>query len=194
MKFRLEIVTDSARFAALRDPWQRLWSESNGRIFQSHDWISGWLAGVRDRKEIRLQIALAWEADRLAAVMPCAVHRRSGLRILSWAAQLFSDYCDCLAHPAQDRDVLLPLLWDGMKQFGGFDLISLQQIRPDACCRSFLDALVRDGGQLQIEAREVRCMRIENQWPDGTAFFRSLNKKAPQQPHARQAHPVGAWR
>jgi CelD/BcsL family acetyltransferase involved in cellulose biosynthesis len=175
MKFRLEIVADPARFAAVRDPWQQLWAASNGRIFQSHDWISGWLAGVRDRKEIRLQIALAWDGECLAAAMPCAVHRRSGLRILNWAAQLFSDYCDCLVDQAFDRSVLLPLLWDGMKQFGGFDLISLQQVRPDATCRSFLESLANE---LQIEPREERCMRIENQWPDGTAFFRSLNKKA----------------
>ena len=178
MNFRLEIVTDLERFTALRDPWQQLWAASNGRIFQSHDWISGWLAGVRDRKEIRPQIALAWQGNLLAAAMPCAVHRRSGLRILHWAAQLFSDYCDCLVDQAQDGSVLLPLLWDGMKQFGGFDLISLQQVRPDAGCRGFLDALVNNSGQLEIAPREKRCMRIENQWPDGTAFFRSLNKKA----------------
>nr|WP_294507733.1 GNAT family N-acetyltransferase [uncultured Rhodopila sp.] len=178
MKFRLEIVTDPARFEALHDAWQRLWEASGGRIFQSHAWMSGWLAGVRDRKEIRLQIALAWEGDRLAAALPCAVHRRSGLRILSWTAQLFSDYCDCLVEPAGDQAVVLPMLWDAMKQYGGFDLISLQQVRPDACSRTFLDSLVHDAGQLQIEAREERCMRIENQWPDGHAFFRSLNKKA----------------
>ena len=29
----------------------------------------------------------------------------------------------------------------GCAQFGGFDLISLQQIRPDAQCRAFLDQL-----------------------------------------------------
>nr|WP_294529679.1 GNAT family N-acetyltransferase [uncultured Rhodopila sp.] len=178
MKFRLEVVTDPARFEALKDAWERLRTASGSRIFQSHDWISGWLAGVRDRKEIRLQIALAWEGDRLAAALPCAVHRRSGLRILSWSAQLFSDYCDGLVEPTSDRAVLLPMLWDAMKQFGGFDLINLQQVRPDANCRAFLDSLVRDAGQLQIEAREERCMRIENHWPDGNAFFRSLNKKA----------------
>jgi len=178
MKFRLEIVTDPARFDALREVWQRLWAASEARIFQSHDWISGWLAGVRERKEIRLQFALAWDGNRLAAAIPCAVHRRTGLRTLHWAAQLFSDYCDCLVDPGHDRAILLPLLWDGLKQFGGFDLIGLQHVRPDACCRPFLDALVHDAGQLQVGTHRQRCMRIENHWPDGAAFFRSLNKKA----------------
>ncbi len=178
MKFRLEIVTCPARFEALRDQWQRLWRSSGSRIFQSHDWISGWLAGVSERKEIKLQIALAWDGDHLAAAMPCAIYRRSGLRILSWAGQLFSDYCDVLLDSAHVKAFLLPLLWDGMKQQGGFDLINLRQVRIDACCRSFLDGLVHDTGEVHVEPRQERCMRIENQWPDGEAFFRSLNKKA----------------
>jgi CelD/BcsL family acetyltransferase involved in cellulose biosynthesis len=176
VKLRLEIVSDRRRFEALRDPWQRLWASSGAFIFQSHHWISGWLAGVHDRKEVRLQVVLAWDGDRLVAALPCAVHRRRGLRVLNFAAQLFSDYCDCLVDPAHDRSILLPLLWDGLTQFGGFDLINLQQIRSDAACRPFLDALVRDNGVLQISGQE-RCMRIENHWPDGTAFFRSLTKK-----------------
>ena len=31
--------------------------------------------------------------------------------------------------------------------------------------------------RLQHGERTERCMRIENRWPDGEAFFRSLNKK-----------------
>lgn len=178
MTFKIEIVTESAGFVALRNDWQDLWHRAGGRIFQSHDWIAGWHAGVRDRKDIRLHIAAARVGGRLVGIMACAVHRRSGLRILNWAAQLFSDYCDCLLDPAEDAAVLLPLLWDGLKQSGGFDLINLQQIRPDAHCRPLLEALVYAGGELRVDPREERCMRIDNQWSDGMAFFRSLNKKA----------------
>jgi CelD/BcsL family acetyltransferase involved in cellulose biosynthesis len=177
VRFRIEIVTDAAQFDALREPWQRLWTSTNGHIFQGHDWITGWLTGVRDRKEIRLQVALAWDGDHLAAAMPCAVHRRTGLRILHFAAQLFSDYCDCLIDPAHDPAVVLPLLWDGLKQSGGFDLVNLQQIRTDARCRPLIAALAGDGASWRIEPQE-RCMRIDNHWPNGAAFFRSLNKKA----------------
>ncbi len=177
MNLRTEIVTDAARFATLQEAWHQLWTCSGGYIFQSHDWITGWLLGTKDRKEIKLQIALAWDGDRLCAAMPCAVHRRSGLRVLTWAAQLFSDYCDCLVDPASQQSGILSLLWQELVRFGGFDLISLQQIRPDAKCREFLDQLVSDGHRLQRGDREERCMRIENQWADGEAFFRSLNKK-----------------
>jgi CelD/BcsL family acetyltransferase involved in cellulose biosynthesis len=172
-----EIVTDPTRFATIRCAWQQLWQRSVGYIFQSHDWISGWLDGVRDRKEIKLLIVLAWDGDRLCGAMPCAIHRRSGLRVLTWAAQLFSDYCDCLVDPAFEDAHMMPVLWDALRQFGSFDLISLQQIRPDAKSRGFLEQLARDSNQLQRGDREERCMRIENRWHNGEAFFRSLNKK-----------------
>jgi CelD/BcsL family acetyltransferase involved in cellulose biosynthesis len=178
MTLRTEVLTDPARFATKQQAWQQLWERSGGYIFQSHDWLAGWLTGVRDRKEIRLQVVLAWDGERLCGAMPCAVHRRSGLRVLTWAAQLFSDYCDCLLDPAYDSGDMIALLWDALRRSGGFDLISLQQVRPDARCREFLDQLVREGGQLRPGDREERCMRIENQWKDGEAFFRSLNKKA----------------
>jgi CelD/BcsL family acetyltransferase involved in cellulose biosynthesis len=60
---------------------------------------------------------------------------------------------------------------------GGFDIINLQQVRPDARYRRLLDDLAYDARELQPLDREERCMRIDNQWENGHAFFRSLNKK-----------------
>jgi CelD/BcsL family acetyltransferase involved in cellulose biosynthesis len=177
LTLRAEIVTDGAAFAALRPAWQPLWERSGGYIFQSHDWISGWISAMADRRDIRLLVALVWDDDQLRGVMPCAVHRRSGLRMLTWASQLFSDYCDCLVDPACEGTGVVPLLWDSLNQFGGFDLISLQQLRPDARCRVYFDQMASVGLRLRYGERSERCMRIENRWPDGEAFFRSLNKK-----------------
>jgi CelD/BcsL family acetyltransferase involved in cellulose biosynthesis len=174
---RIEIISDTARFMAIGQEWGHLWERSGGFIFQSHDWIAGWLIGMGERRDVKLQIAVAWEGNRLCGAMPCAVHRRSGLRVLSFAAQLFSDYCDCLVDPAYERRGVLPLLWDSLNDAGGFDLINLQQLRPDANCRVLLDGLASDRGNLQYGDRNERCMRIENQWQNGEAFFRSLNKK-----------------
>ncbi len=172
MTLKVEVVTDCERFSAVGDAWNGLWQRAGGFIFQDHSWISGWLAGMRGRREMRLRIALAWDDDRLCGVMPCAIHRRSGLRMLTWAAQLFSDYCDCLIDPAYPDVTVFAALWNGLRRAGGFDLISLQQIRPDSQCRPLL------GSQHLLPAeRSERCMRIDNQWPDGEAFFRSLNKK-----------------
>lgn len=179
MNVRVEIVTDRARFAALRDAWQQAWDQSGTHIFQSHDWISGWLTGMRDRNEIRIQIALVWDGESIVGILPCAIHRRrSGLRVLQWAAAPFNDYCDCVINPAYGITPTLRRLWEAMRQAGGFDLISLQQVRPDAQCRAFLDAMAEGNGPLHDASRQERCMRIDSNWSNGNAFFRSLNKKA----------------
>ena len=177
MSLKTEIITDGARLEAVRLAWQGLWDRADAYIFQHHGWIAGWFSGMAERRDVKLLVAVAWDGETLCGVMPCAVHRRSGLRMLTWAAQLFSDYCDCLIDPGYEAAEILSLLWDSLNRAGGFDLVSLQQVRPDAKGRMFLDQLAGDGRGLQFGERTDRCMRIENRWPDGEAFFRSLNKK-----------------
>jgi CelD/BcsL family acetyltransferase involved in cellulose biosynthesis len=80
--------------------------------------------------------------------------------------------------PDYEPATILAALWDCLNQSGGYDLINLQQVRPDAKCRAFFDRLVAEGNRLQHGERSERCMRIECRWTDGEAFFRSLNKKA----------------
>src|SRR6185437_5272787 len=174
---RMTFVRSADEFAAIRPAWQDLWARSEGYIFQHHDWISGWMNGIATRREIRTLIVLAWDGDTLIGALPVAIHRRRGLRILNFAAQLFSDYCDGLLDPLRDRDIILQALWQVVMRDGGFDIINLQQVRPDARCRGMLDDLACDARELQLTEREERCMRIDNQWENGHAFFRSLNKK-----------------
>ena len=178
MTLRTEIVTDLSRFLAIKPAWRVLWEQSGGFVFQDYDWISGWLAGVQHRRDVKFQLALVWDGEKLCGAMPCAIHRRSGIRQLTWAAQVLSDYCDCLLDPVYEPERILLSLWDSLYDYGGFDLINLQQIRPDAKCRGFLERMVKDDNGVQVGDRSEQCMRIENHWANGEAFFRSLNKKA----------------
>src|ERR1700742_1337180 len=143
MSLRFEVVTDQLRFGELHDGWEDLWSQANGHIFQSHAWLSRWIKGIAGQKDIRILIGVIWEGELLVGVMPCAVQRRFGLRLLQWAAQIHSDYCDCLFDPAHIN--ALGTLWQTMSRARAFDLINLQQVRPDAQCRPFLEALTRSG-------------------------------------------------
>ncbi len=176
MSHRYEVVTDTGRFDQLAEPWNDLWQRCGGYVFQSHPWLKSWLTATAGQDDSRLLVALAWDGDRLAGALPCAVQRRTGLRLLQWAAQRFSDYCDALLDPA-DGTVIMPRLWQSVLETGGFDLISLQQVRPDAQCRPFFDSLAHRTGSLTAGDRQERCMRVENQWSSGHEFFRSLNKK-----------------
>jgi CelD/BcsL family acetyltransferase involved in cellulose biosynthesis len=177
LTIRTEVATTPSRLRELTAPWQALWARGNGDIFQHHAWVAAWADGVSDRSDVRLKIGLAWQGDALVAVLPCAVQRTRGLRVLEWAAQQVSDYCDALIDPTGAAPGALRAAWDAMQESGGFDLVGLRQVRPDARVRRLLDGAVREGGSLRLHEAQERCMRIDCAWPNGEAYFRSLNKK-----------------
>jgi CelD/BcsL family acetyltransferase involved in cellulose biosynthesis len=174
----IEIATTPTRVVELRAPWHSLWERGGAEVFQRHEWISGWVRGLSGRTDTRPMIGLAWEGDRLVAVLPCAVRRRDGLRTLEWAAQELTDYCDALVDPAVPGPATLERVWGALHSSGGFDLVHLRQVRPDSQARFLLDGIVRQSGRLRLQENQERCLRIDSAWPNGEAWFRSLNKKA----------------
>ena len=155
-----EIVRDHARFAAIEPAWRELWQRSDASVFQSHVWITACL------EDVRLHIGLAWQNDRLLAVLPLTIRYRAGLRVLEWAGQQFSDYCDALAEPK--HDVLVHYLWRHAYRAGGFDLIWLKQVAHGANFYP-LTKTWRAGDC---------CLQIINYGSlTGESWFRSLNKK-----------------
>ncbi len=178
MTIQTEIVTAPARLGSLRQPWQLLWERGGIEVFQRHEWIAGWTRGLAGRTDMRPLIGLAWQGERLVAVLPCAVRRRDGLRTLEWAAQELSDYCDALVDPEVDGPSTLEQVWDAVQHSGGFDLVHLKQVRQDARARHLLDNISQQSGTLRMQPTPERCLRIDSAWSDGEAWFRSLNKKA----------------
>lgn len=176
MTFRTEVVTDAARLHEIAKPWQALWQRGDAHVFQSQPWVAAWWDGARENRDNRLAVTLAWDGDRLAGIMPCAVHRRRGLRMLSWAAQLFSDYCDIIVDPEYQSHTVSVSLWDGLRKAAGFDITDFKQVRPDAVAYPLLRQITRSQGSGATSEKEL-CLRIENRWPDGHAWFRSLGKK-----------------
>ena len=166
MSIKCELVRDRKRFDALAPAWQTLWRKVDASIFQSHAWISACLAD-----HDRLNIALAWHGDELLAVLPLVVRRRAGVRMLEWAAQSYSDYCDAIVRP--EADVLLELLWRRVRRAGGFDVVWLKQISPHA---RLLPLAQRMNGHSPL--RTEFCLQVgSSQWSSGQAWFRTLNKK-----------------
>jgi CelD/BcsL family acetyltransferase involved in cellulose biosynthesis len=173
MDLRTELITRLDRFDEIRPQWNALWQRCEARVFQTHDWIATWLQASCGRATPR--IAVAWRDDEIVAAVPLVIGRRFGLRTLEWAAQALSDYCDALATPATAS--LLPLLWQAVYDAGGFALVNLAQVRPDAVIRPLLD---RDrAGRMRIEGQTdgERCLGIDRVWQDSEAWFRSLGKK-----------------
>jgi CelD/BcsL family acetyltransferase involved in cellulose biosynthesis len=169
---RCEIINSGRRLEELETAWHALWLRSGAGIFQSYHWVNGWW--TRGQPE-RLHIALAWDGDELVAVLPLAVLRWRGVRILQWAAQSVSDYCDGLA----SSEDTLRQLWAMVHRRGGFDVVRLKNVRPDAAIRPILRETVAPGEP------DDACLRVISQWrQSGEGWFRSLNKKK-RSNHAR---------
>ena len=170
MALRVEIVSQQARFIELAPHWDELWRQCNGEIFQSHAWIAAWLRAYRAK--VRLRIAVAWQGTELVAAVPLVIRRKLGLHRLEWAAQSLSDYCDVLATP--DAAPYLRDLWSAIWRLGGFDVVNVQQIKPEALTRRLLDEseTISRRGHWQ-----KRCYAINCVWSGGEAWFRSLGKK-----------------
>ncbi|MBN8905944.1 MAG: GNAT family N-acetyltransferase [Rhodospirillales bacterium] len=174
MPITIECVTTLDRLAAIDGAWQGLWQRTGADIFQHHAWLSAWAADAVARRAAGLRIMLAWEDERLVAILPLAIGAKRGLRVLHWAGQDFSDYCDALVDPDAPWPAALVALWDAALQKGGIDVVQMRQVRPDARARRIL---LQDGNGLHVEDRHERCLRIDCEWPNGDAYFRSLNKK-----------------
>lgn len=176
---RLEIVRSAERLAAVGPAWTALWRGSGALVFQSHAWVAAWWTTVPDAERRSLRIVLAWRGEALAAVLPLATCRRRGLRLLEWAAKDHTDYGDALV--AHDADPgLLRRMWRHLSAAGGFDLVYLNRLLPEAAARALLDPAAAAGVRLRPNHRREVSFRVVGDWPTGAAWLASQSKKTRQ--------------
>lgn len=164
-----EIVANPGGFAGLESDWNGLWRRAGGAVFQSHPWIGAWLRGDPDAGKWRLHVAVARRDGGAAAILPLAIRRYHGVRVLEFAAQRFSDYCDGIGPPD-----LLQALWSTVVRQGGFDVVRLRNVAPGAATRP---ALASAPLSFATEEEDEISLRLRSVWPDGDAWLRTLNKK-----------------
>lgn len=174
---RLEIVRTADRLTAVADAWQGLWSEAGALIFQSPYWIGAWWRTLPDRDRRKLMIVLAWQGERLVAVLPLATCRRRGLRLLEWAAKDHTDYGDVLLAPGADAAVL-SRMWDHLSVAGGFDLVYLNRLLPTATARKLLEPERRS--RLRPHHRAETSFRVAGPFTNGAAWLQGHSKKTRQ--------------
>jgi CelD/BcsL family acetyltransferase involved in cellulose biosynthesis len=176
---RLEIVTTTERLAEVAGAWTTLWRDGNALIFQSHAWISAWWTTIPDRNQRALRIGLVWHGERLVAVAPLAVARRRGVRLLEWAAASYTDYGDVLV--ARDCPPhALTRLWRQVRRAGGYDVVALNRLLPNAAARAMIATSDETGLGLKLNHRTEPSYRVAPPWTTGTAWLESQNKKMRQ--------------
>jgi CelD/BcsL family acetyltransferase involved in cellulose biosynthesis len=161
-----ELIRSDERFHEIAGAWHALWLEREATVFQSHPWISEchrYLSG----NNVRLHIGVLWDDTRLVAVVPCAVRRSMGLRVLEWAAQEFSDYCDGFGDLGALR-----ACWTALHKLKHYDIIRLKYVRPDA---AVVILLQKDW----TEDREgMKCLQLKSLWSTGDAWLQAHYPKA----------------
>jgi CelD/BcsL family acetyltransferase involved in cellulose biosynthesis len=173
----LEIVRSSDRLAAIAPAWESLWQRLDGLIFQSPAWTMAWWETVPDRDRRELRVGLIWIDEKLAAVMPLAIGRRKGLRFLEWAANSFTDYGDILIAPECPASAL-QRLWMQISASGGFDLVYLNRLLPEAAARRLFGPGASGGVRLHPNHRSEESYRVAGPWANGAAWFAAKSKKA----------------
>ncbi|RAI59645.1 GNAT family N-acetyltransferase [Roseicella frigidaeris] len=172
----LEIVHDAARLEEVREAWEALEARAHAGVFQSHRWITAWWQGGGEVQKFHLHIALAWRGQDLVGVLPLVVQRRRGLRMLGWAANDCTDYCDALLAPGLAAPAVLAALWQEVEREGGFDIASINHLRADAAARALPELSRRV--RLLPDRRTVLATGVRlDAWRDAAAFFQDLGKK-----------------
>ncbi|PZA12937.1 GNAT family N-acetyltransferase [Rhodopseudomonas palustris] len=173
---RLEIVRTTERLQEIGDAWETLWEQADAPVFQCHAWVAAWWHAVPDPHRRGLMIVLAWSGDRLDAVMPLAICRLHGIRVLEWAAKDYSDYCDVLLRPCTDP-ALAVRMWDYVSAQGGFDAAYLPHLLPTATATT-LTRRTTGGLALHPHHRQATSLRVVGRWENGQAWFDSQSGNA----------------
>ncbi|TPL90191.1 GNAT family N-acetyltransferase [Mesorhizobium sp. B2-3-12] len=172
-----EVVTSAERLAEIAPAWSELWQRAGGLVFQHPDWIAAWWRTTPHQERRALRIGLAWNGDRLDGVIALATFRRSGIRMLEWAAKDHSDYGDALVAPDSDPQAI-SRLWQYVFDQGGFDLIYLNRLLPDAGVHALLRPA--QGKALRPNHRGEISYRVTGPWQSGAEWFETLSKKGRQ--------------
>jgi CelD/BcsL family acetyltransferase involved in cellulose biosynthesis len=176
---RTEIVRSADRLAEIAAAWTTLWQRSDGLVFQSHSWVAAWWSAAPDRDRLALRIGLVWRGDELAAIVPLAISRRQGVRLLEWAASAYTDYGDILKS-ADCSEPMLVRLWRDLQRSGGFDIVALNRLLPDAAARSLIGASADGSMKLRPNYREEASFRVAGPFTTGAAWLESQSKKTRQ--------------
>ncbi|RJF73947.1 GNAT family N-acetyltransferase [Rhodopseudomonas palustris] len=166
---RFDIVRTADRLQQIGDAWESLWQRADALVFQSHAWVSAWWGALPDPERRELFIVLAWRGDELIAVLPLAISRLHGVRVLEWAAKDYTDYCDVLLQPGADP-ALVQRLWAHATAERGFDAAYLGHLLPTAAAMS----LTRQTGSklaLRPHHRQATSLRVVGPWDSGQAWF-----------------------
>jgi len=164
------VIEDVASLCALADAWRGL-EPSIRHPFQELGWYAAWARTIGTTGGRRLKCVTLWDGERLLAVLPLALRRYKGVRLLGWIGTRVTDYCDAIVAPGIDAQEALKALWRGLNRDVGFDVLRLGHVRADAVISRFVDEL-----DPWVETREG-AYTFPLTWSSGADWLASRSSK-----------------
>ncbi|SFK84057.1 GNAT family N-acetyltransferase [Methylocapsa palsarum] len=174
----MRIISDPARFEALRSDWDTLAAAApQCYLSQTFDWCScGWETVARSRQR-KLACLVGYSGGKLVLVWPFVIGRFGPWRIAQPLGSETTEYTAPLADPGGDReDQLVAAGWDYLKARIQADVVLLPQLRTDSTLAHVLE---RDSHQA-ASARSAAYPAPFVAWDkpgDWKAYYQTLSRK-----------------
>ena len=128
----LTLLTSMKSLTRLEAKWQQLEGQCHvpPTVFQSFAWVRSWyeIYGQPD-SDSELQLVAGYRDDELVFLWPLMLHRRAGLKILSWLSEPIGQYGDALIHRNEAADLWLSCATHYLRHQKSFDLMHLRHVR-----------------------------------------------------------------
>jgi len=127
------VITDDGVFSRLAEQWDHLVDGcASSTPFQAHAWLNSWWRAYGAPGQLR--VAAAYAGGDLVAAAALYVSRNLPVRTLSPVGAGMSDFSDVLVADAvgEDRAEVVRRLGSALRDFGGWDVIDLPEVRPGA--------------------------------------------------------------
>jgi CelD/BcsL family acetyltransferase involved in cellulose biosynthesis len=164
MMMTYAMLASAAEIDSIADEWRQLQARIGRGLYTDYDWVCIWWRTVgKNHGLCNLHIVTGREDDgRLVAVLPLAITRRRGLRILQ-APGHGADACDMLC----DGPARAIALWEFARRELSYDFAEMRNVYPDSPCYPALVSFAR-------RRKTSESFYLRFQWPTGENWIASL--------------------
>lgn len=182
---QIKIVKDVAGFHALSADWQRLHAQSKtASIFSSWDWMSLWWQYYGTAQQ--LFIVVAYQGDRVVAILPTYIQRTRLLRFFSLRTLRFigtggdtsPDDLDALIDQNASADTAQNLITAIQQAQTQWDRLLLSDLPPTSLLRPQINAQFQTQNISEVVGARISYIPLPASWDD---YLASLHRDRRQQ-------------
>lgn len=168
------LITTMEDLTRLAPQWRDLAQRARVPPFQWPEWHDAWFKTMGRAAGWAPRVAICMDGDRLIGVMPMALRRSRGLRLLDWSAADVTDRCDVIVDPGRDTRAIAHVLWETIRKRGGFDIARFSQVAQDSRAAAIF------AGDATTLRRTLNSYSLPITWRSGSAWVKAQPSKARQ--------------